>query len=137
VTAVIPVYVSDRVGEVAARTLPHVDEVVLVDDGAPAHVAAVMERAAQAPGVRVVRMGENTGKGTAVAAGVADALARDVDAVIVLDSDGQHPPELIPAFVAAADRADVVIGDRSRDGAMPRSRRAANAVSSWGPRPGT
>jgi membrane-associated phospholipid phosphatase len=131
VAAVIPVFRSDRVGEVVAETLRHVDDVVLVDDGAPASVAAVVERAAREPYVHVVRMGGNAGKGTAVAAGIGAALERDPDAVIVLDSDGQHPAELIPAFVAAADRADVVIGDRPRDRAMPFSRRIANAASSW------
>jgi membrane-associated phospholipid phosphatase/MFS family permease len=131
VSAVIPAFQSDRVGEVAAETLRHVDEVVLVDDGAPGHVVAVIEEAARDPRVRVVRMGGNAGKGSAVAAGVAAALERNPDAVMVLDSDGQHPPRLISAFVEAAATADVVIGDRSRDGSMPLSRRAANAVSSW------
>jgi predicted MFS family arabinose efflux permease/membrane-associated phospholipid phosphatase len=129
--AVIPVFRSDRVGDVVAETLRHVDDVVLVDDGAPASVAATVERAALQPYVQVVRMGGNVGKGTAVAAGIAAALERGPDAVIVLDSDGQHPAELIPAFVAAAGGADVVIGDRPRGGPMPLSRRIANAVSSW------
>ena len=44
--AVVPVYRSDRVGAVTAETLKHVDDVVLVDDGAPPAVAAVLERAA-------------------------------------------------------------------------------------------
>lgn len=51
--------------------------------------------------------------------------------MIILDSDGQHPPELIPDFVAAAAHADVVIGDRPRAVAMPAARRAANAASRW------
>jgi membrane-associated phospholipid phosphatase/predicted MFS family arabinose efflux permease len=130
-TAVIPVYRSDRVGAVAAEALRHVDEVVLVDDGAPAAVAAVVADAARDPRVRILRMGANHGKGTAVAAGVAAALERDPDAVIVLDSDGQHPAELIPSFVSAAEHADVVIGDRPRAAAMPVLRRVANAASSF------
>jgi membrane-associated phospholipid phosphatase/predicted MFS family arabinose efflux permease len=130
-TAVIPVYRSDRVAAVAAETLHHADEVILVDDGAPPAIAELVEQAARDPRVRVVRMGSNHGKGSAVAAGIGAALDGTPDAVVVLDSDGQHPPELIPAFAAAASTADVVIGDRPRDGAMPRVRRAANALSSW------
>jgi membrane-associated phospholipid phosphatase/predicted MFS family arabinose efflux permease len=129
-TAVIPVYRSDRVGAVTVEALRHVDEVVLVDDGAPAAVAAVVADAARDPRVRVLRMGANRGKGTAVASGIAAALERDPDAVIVLDSDGQHPAELIPSFVAAGEHADVVIGDRPRAAAMPVLRRVANAASS-------
>jgi predicted MFS family arabinose efflux permease/membrane-associated phospholipid phosphatase len=130
-TAVIPVFRSDRVAAVTAATLPHVYEVVLVDDGAPPEVVVELERAASDPRVRVVRMGVNQGKGSAVAAGISAALADDPDAVIVLDSDGQHPPELIPAFATAARHADVVIGDRRRAGDMPWSRRLANGLSSW------
>jgi membrane-associated phospholipid phosphatase/predicted MFS family arabinose efflux permease len=129
--AVIPVYRSDQVAAVTAETLRHVDDLVLVDDGAPPAVAALLERAAADSRVQVLRLGANQGKGTAVAAGIEAALERDPDAVVVLDSDGQHPASLIPSFVAAAEHADVVIGDRPRAGAMPLARRAANAASSW------
>jgi membrane-associated phospholipid phosphatase/MFS family permease len=129
--AVIPVYRSDQVAAVTAETLRHVDDLVLVDDGAPPAVAALLERAAADSRVQVLRLGSNQGKGTAVAAGIEAALERDPDAVVVLDSDGQHPASLIPSFVAAAEHADVVIGDRPRAGAMPVARRAANAASSW------
>jgi MFS family permease/membrane-associated phospholipid phosphatase len=129
--AVIPAYRSERVAEVVTETLRHADDVVLVDDGAPPAVAAALEQVALRPGVHVLRMGANVGKGSAVAAGIAAALDRDPDAVVVLDSDGQHPPHLIPAFVAAASRFDVVIGDRRRSRPMPPSRRIANALSSW------
>jgi membrane-associated phospholipid phosphatase/predicted MFS family arabinose efflux permease len=129
--AVVPVYRSDRVAAVTAETLPHVDQLVLVDDGAPPEIAALLDAAARDPRVQVVRQGANHGKGSAVAAGVAAALERAPDAVIVLDSDGQHPPALIPEFAAAAGHADVVIGDRGHAGAMPPVRRVANALSSW------
>ena len=75
--------------------------------------------------------GANQGKGSAVAAGIGAALEHDPDAVIVLDSDGQHPARLIPEFVDAADGADVVIGDRRRAGGMPVARRVANSASTW------
>ena len=129
--AVIPVYRSDRVAAVTAETLRHVDRLVLVDDGAPPEIAALLEESERDPRVEVVRLGGNHGKGSAVAAGVAAALEHEPDAVILLDSDGQHPPELIPEFAAAAAGADVVIGDRPRAGAMPLLRRVANALSSW------
>ena len=130
--AVIPVYRSDRVSAVTAETLRHVDDVVLVDDGSPAAIAALLEQAARDPRVQIVSLGGNHGKGTAVAAGIEAALQTDPDAVIVLDSDGQHPAELIPDFVAdAAERADVVIGDRPLGGDMPVTDRVANAASSW------
>jgi len=129
--AVIPVYRSDRAAEVVAGALSHAEAVIVVDDGAPAGLAAELEAAARHERVRLVRMGSNQGKGTAVAAGVEAALADGADAVIVLDADGQHPPELIPRFLEAAERDEVVIGDRPRDEVMPPLRRLANAVSTW------
>jgi membrane-associated phospholipid phosphatase/predicted MFS family arabinose efflux permease len=130
--AVIPVYRSDRVAAVTAETLRHVDDLVLVDDGAPPAIAALLEQSARDPRVQVLRLGGNHGKGSAVAVGIAAVMERAPDAVVVLDSDGQHPAELIPEFAAAGERADVVIGDRARAGAMPLVRRVANALSSWG-----
>ena len=53
------------------------------------------------------------------------------DAVVVVDADGQHPPERIPQLAAAAANADLVIGDRlGQIAAMPRTRRFTNRVSS-------
>jgi membrane-associated phospholipid phosphatase/MFS family permease len=127
--AVIPVFRSARVAAVVAETLRHADDVVLVDDGAPPEIAALLDAAARDWRVHVLRPGANQGKGSAVAAGIQHALEHDPDAVIVLDSDGQHPAALIPRFVAAAEQADVVIGDRGRPAAMPRARRIANAAS--------
>ena len=127
--AVVPVYRSDRVSQVVAGALPHAHRVMVVDDGAPPDVAAQLQAVARHERVQLIRMGSNQGKGTAVAAGVEAALAHGADAVMVLDADGQHPPELIPEFLAAAERSEVVIGDRPRDEIMPPLRRLANAVS--------
>jgi predicted MFS family arabinose efflux permease len=129
--AVIPVYRSDRAAQVAAGALRHAELVVLVDDGNTAEIAGGLEDIARHDRVRLVRMEVNRGKGTAVAAGVELALASAADAVIVLDADGQHPPELIPRFLAAAEHREVMIGDRPRGEVMPMRRRLANAVSTW------
>ena len=127
--AVIPVFRSEGVADVVAGALRHADHVMLVDDGAPQELAAEIETAARHERVQLIRLGANQGKGTAVAAGVEAALANAADAVMVLDADGQHPPELIPDFLAAAERSEVVIGERPRDAIMPPLRRLANAVS--------
>jgi predicted MFS family arabinose efflux permease len=135
VAAVIPVFRSSRLEQVVLATLPHVDAVVLVDDGAPTPIAARAEALAAAdPRVTLLRRAVNGGKGAALADAYAALLARSdpPDAVLSLDSDGQHPPERIPAFLAAVRDADMVIGDRRgrRAGGMPLLRRAANAATS-------
>ena len=132
VVAVMPVYRSDRFAEVALATAAHVDRIVLVDDGAPEPIHSRVEAFAAARGMDLVQMGANHGKGSAVAAGIEKALAMrpEPDAVLVLDSDGQHPADRIPAFVDAATEADVVVGNRSDHRAMPPARRVANAAAS-------
>lgn len=133
VAAVIPCVSADHLRTVVEGASRRVDEVVIVDDGAAPEASRLIEPLGNLAGVRVLRLAANGGKGDAVQAGVAEVLARGMapDAVLVLDADGQHPSDRIPDFVAAAERADVVIGDRSGDlAAMPWSRRFTNAVSS-------
>jgi membrane-associated phospholipid phosphatase/MFS family permease len=132
IAAVVPVFASDRAVEVARATLRHVDEVVLVDDGAAAGVSSSLDRLAGDDRVRILRRGANGGKGSAVAAGAGLLLAdpSPPEAIVVLDSDGQHDPERIPAFVEASRRADVVIGNRRDRRSMPLARRIANRSAS-------
>jgi membrane-associated phospholipid phosphatase/MFS family permease len=132
VAAVVPVFASDRALDVARATLAHVDELVLVDDGAPEPIARSLDELAGDERVRIVRQGQNGGKGSAVAAGAAVLLADSTppEAIVVLDSDGQHDPERIPAFVEASREADVVIGNRVDRRSMPRDRRVARMAAS-------
>jgi glycosyltransferase involved in cell wall biosynthesis len=68
--------------------------------------------AATDPRLRVIVREHNGGKGAAVATGVAAALAAGFTHVLTMDSDGQHPADRIPAFMAAslAQPAAVVFG---------------------------
>ncbi len=80
VAAVVPVFASARAAQVARATLRHVDELVLVDDGAPPEIARSLAPLVADERVRVLTLGGNGGKGTAVAAGVKLLL------------DGDRPP---------------------------------------------
>ena len=109
--------------------LEHVDELVLVDDGSSDEVARRLDEIAAEQGLTLVRLPERRGKGSAVRAGV-DHVGADAAAVVVLDADGQHPPSAIPAFLEAAQDAELVIGDRLGDLAqMPWHRRLANRTT--------
>ena len=132
VAAVMPVFDSDRAAATARATLRHVDRLVLVDDGAPPAVARSLDELARDERVTLVALPQNGGKGHALAAGIARVTggAEAPDAVLVIDSDGQHDPERIPAFIEAAAHADVVIGNRRGRRSMPVARRVGNRAAS-------
>lgn len=72
-------------------------EIILVDDGSRDHTWAEIERAARAdPRIRGLRLSRNFGQQGALIAGMRLAAA---PAVLTLDCDLQHPPELIPVFL--------------------------------------
>jgi dolichol-phosphate mannosyltransferase len=91
-------------------------EVLLVDDGSRDATWTVIESAAAADRrIRGIRLSRNFGHQLALTAGL--SVARG-DGVITIDSDLQHPPEAIPAILAAArDGHDVVYAVRSADDA--------------------
>lgn len=125
VRAVVPCHDSAPSRELLEAIAAHVEAILVVDDGLGAREAARLD------GVEVLRLGRNHGKGTAVARGAALAARDGGEAVLVVDGDGQHPPAAIPAFLAAARSAELVIGDRFGDlRSMPLARRAANLAAS-------
>lgn len=73
-------------------------ELIAVDDGSADASAEQLDLAATVdPRIRPISFTRNFGKEAAVLAGLREARG---DAVIVIDSDLQHPPELIPQMLA-------------------------------------
>lgn len=73
----------------------------------------LLKLAAHEPEVRVLVMSRRYGHQAALMAGIE---ASDADALIMLDSDGQHPPELIPQLVAAWEQGSQIVQTIRRDG---------------------
>jgi glycosyltransferase involved in cell wall biosynthesis len=88
-------------------------EIVFVDDGSRDDTLGVLLAARAAdPRLKIVGLARNFGKDVALSAGLAHARGR---AVIPIDCDLQHPPELIPEMVAKwRAGADMVVGVRTR-----------------------
>ena len=111
------------IGDVVDAVRRHLPNVVVIDDGSRDETAAV----ATAAGATVLRHGTSQGKGAALASGWTWAQTRDCIWVLMLDGDGQHAAEDIPAFLEAAGDAKLVLGNRMAQAtAMPWLRRAAN-----------
>ena len=101
--AVIPV--MESIGETF--------EIIVIDDGSRDNTLGMLAAASsQDPRIKVVSLARNFGKDIALSAGLARATGQ---AVIPIDCDLQHPPELIPQFVAKwREGFDMVIGVRSK-----------------------
>lgn len=83
--------------------LPASADVLFVDDGSGDGSAGFLEDwAAGRPGAEVLRLPENRGKSAALVAGLRRVVARleagelhPEDVLVLLDGDGQHPPEVV------------------------------------------
>jgi glycosyltransferase involved in cell wall biosynthesis len=100
----IPSYNSGR------RLVPTVQEAltywqpvwVVVDGSTDGSDRELETWAAGRDDVRILRRPQNGGKGAGVLTGAEAALAEGFTHVLVMDSDGQHPADHIPAFMEAS-----------------------------------
>lgn len=94
-------------------------EFVFVDDGSTDDTVGVLAKLRAAdPRVRYVVLSRNFGHQSAVCAGLSYAVG---DAVVTMDSDLQHPPELIPVLLAQQELGFDVVN----------TRREASAGAGW------
>jgi dolichol-phosphate mannosyltransferase len=85
-------------------------ELVIVDDGSPDGTADVAAALAPRIPAKVLRRAGKAGLASAVIAGFAAARG---DILVVMDADLSHPPETVPALVAAIEGgAGLAVGSR-------------------------
>jgi glycosyltransferase involved in cell wall biosynthesis len=124
VSIVIPAF-NERasIAEVVAqlRTSAPWREIIVVDDGSGDGTGD----AAQAAGATVVRHAYNIGNGAAVKNGIRRATG---EYVLIVDADGQHPPEDALRIVSRLGEYDLVIGARSAETQATHARRAGNGA---------
>lgn len=125
-SVVIPAYKEgDSVHNVVnkIRQLRPDAEIIVVDDGSPDNGAT--SRVAREAGARVIRHPYNKGNGAAVKTGL--RAARN-DVVLLLDADGQHPPETILSVLAPIGEYDLVVGARTRQSESALIRDIGNGI---------
>jgi glycosyltransferase involved in cell wall biosynthesis len=123
-----------KLAETVRAARAHWPEVwVVVDGSTDGSGEAVRAEATGDPGVRVLVLPENRGKGAAVLHGLREAAAAGFTHALTMDADGQHPAERIPAFVAAsrADPGAMVLGLPAFGPEAPTVRVRGRRVSNW------
>lgn len=106
---VLPLFIQELTS--VCDSLDREYEIILVDDGSRDKTFELAkEEAAKNDKIKVVRFSRNFGHQAAVGAGIDFSVG---DMVIIMDSDLQHPPKLIPKFIELAEAGnDIVIAER-------------------------
>jgi dolichol-phosphate mannosyltransferase len=117
---IIPTYNErENLPNVVARVMqvPVSVDILVVDDNSPDGTGQLADEiAAKNPAVHVLHRAEKDGLGRAYCAGFKWALEREYEFIFEMDGDLSHNPDDIPAFLAAAKNADLVIGSRYSNG---------------------
>ena len=120
ISAIIACYLDEKAIPIMAERLEATFgkigcdyEIIFVNDGSPDDSQSVLERLAAAnPRIKVITHSRNFGSQNAFTSGMARASG---DACVLMDGDGQDPPELIePFFHKWREGYDVVYGVRTR-----------------------
>lgn len=109
--ASLPSFHAALAAEIGQKHLP-VHEILYCDDGSRDETAQIVtDLHVHDNRVKLLKFSRNFGKEYALSAGIAASTG---DAIITLDGDGQHPVELLPAFIHAWEQgAQVVVGIRT------------------------
>ena len=106
---------------------------VIVDGSTDRSELDLMALAESSPGLRVMVLPENRGKGGAVLFGLCEALAQGFTHALIMDADGQHPPERLAVFMqtSRAEPDAMVLGVPVFDSSAPALRVKGRRISNW------
>jgi dolichol-phosphate mannosyltransferase len=139
ITIVVPVYneskgliaLYDSVRSVTSQIVKYDWEYIFVNDGSTDNSLEVLRKLSQTKsGIKVLDLSRNFGKEIALTAGVQEA--ENSDAVICIDADLQHPPELIPELINAWNQGvEIVATIRTSIEKQPILKRIGSRVFYW------
>jgi glycosyltransferase involved in cell wall biosynthesis len=106
---------------------------VVIDGSTDGSAERLAPLAAADPGLRILALPRNVGKGAAVLHGIEAARAAGFTHVLTMDADGQHPAPLIPEFMAAscAQPGAMILGKPVFDSSAPKIRVRGRRISNF------
>jgi glycosyltransferase involved in cell wall biosynthesis len=106
---------------------------VVVDGSTDGSDRALLAMAQSDPELRVLVLPENRGKGAAVLHGLRQARTEGYTHALTMDSDGQHPADRIPEFMALSQQRPeaMVLGCPVFDASAPSLRVKGRRISNW------
>ena len=104
---------------------------IVVDGSTDGSTALLQQEAAIDAGLKVLVQPVNGGKGSAVLHGISEALRQGFTHALTVDADGQHPADLIPAFMASSQASPnaLILGKPVFDANAPALRVNGRKVS--------
>lgn len=115
VCVIIPTYNNCKtLRRVIDGVLFYTKNIIVVNDGATDTTGEILK---EYPQIQQIHLPKNKGKGNALRVGFAAAQKQGYKYAITIDSDGQHFPEDIPAFITALEKSEhkniLLIGARN------------------------
>lgn len=132
---ILPSYNSGPLLAVTARGAlekwPHVW--VILDGSTDASVADIRRLAEEHQNLRVLETPSNQGKGGATLIAMREALAAGFTHTLLMDADGQHPADSIPAFMALSEQKPdaMILGVPVFGADAPAARVNGRLVGNW------
>ena len=127
-SVIIPVFNEEKIIapiisqiKTALDALDYQYEILLIDDGSEDNTALI----AQEAGARVISHPENMGNGAAIKTGIRNAKGKNL---VMMDGDGQHPPEDLPRLLQELGPYDMVVGARVKGSETAAHRDFANRI---------
>ena len=125
---------GEKLAETVRLARQYWNPVWVVIDGSTDGSEVILKKMALVDsGLRVIHLLKNKGKGAAVLHGLHLAAAEGYTHALTMDSDGQHPQDLIPAFMAESIKQPnaMILGKPVFDASAPNIRVQGRKLSNW------
>lgn len=140
IVIVMPAYnagktIASVFSRIPKKFLKQVSEFIVVDDGSKDDTPEKIKLLSKRYKIKKLRHEQNRGYGAAQKTGFTKAIKMKAGIAVLLHSDGQYPPELLPTIISpvATGTADMVLGSRilggsALKGGMPLHRYLGNRL---------